>query len=190
FQRCMQLTGALMAKGLEDTLMYTYNRHIGANEVGGNPDSFSLSTEAFHRFMQERAAAYPDALNATATHDTKRGEDARARLQVLTVYPRKWVAAVQKWTECNVVHKTKGSPDVNDEYFIYQTIWGSLPLAREPLKGYRERLEAHLVKARREGKRNSDWADPDEKYEAAAIRCVRCILRRNSSFLKQIRVLQ
>lgn len=190
FQRCMQLTGALMAKGLEDTLMYTYNRHIGANEVGGNPDSFSLSTEAFHRFMQERAAAYPDALNATATHDTKRGEDARARLQVLTVYPRKWVAAVQKWTECNVVHKTKGSPDVNDEYFIYQTIWGSLPLAGEPLKGYRERLEAYLVKALREGKRNSDWADPDEKYEAAAIRFVRCILRRNSSFLKQIRVLQ
>src|SRR5690606_39883236 len=124
YQRCMQLTGALMAKGLEDTLMYTYNRYIGANEVGGSPAEFSRSVADFHRFMEARARDQPHSLNATATHDTKRGEDVTARLQVITTYPRDWIAAVTQWANWNAPLKTKGAPDANDEYFIYQTIWG------------------------------------------------------------------
>src|SRR5690606_19065373 len=97
YQRCMQLTGAVMAKGLEDTLMYTYHRYLGANEVGGAPEVFSMGVDDYHRFMQQRARVNPQSLNATATHDTKRGEDVRARLQTVTAFPRIWTAAVKNW---------------------------------------------------------------------------------------------
>src|SRR5690606_25661161 len=118
-------TGALTAKGLEDTLMYAYNRYVGANEVGGSPAVFSRSAADFHQFMEERNQYQPHALNATATHDTKRGEDASARLQVITAFPQAWSAAVTAWVKWNATFKTNGMSDANDEYFIYQTIWGT-----------------------------------------------------------------
>src|SRR5690606_18064008 len=187
YQRCMQVTGALMAKGLEDTLMYTYNRYVGANEVGGSPAAFSRSVADFHQFMDERSQYQPHALNATATHDTKRGEDASARLQVITAFPREWSAAVAAWMKWNASFKTNGMPDANDEYFIYQTIWGTFPMSRKPLKPYRERLEAYLIKAMREAKRHTDWTDPNQTYEQAVVRFIRSILQPRAPFFKHFR---
>ncbi|MFC3199696.1 malto-oligosyltrehalose synthase [Parapedobacter deserti] len=189
YQRCMQLTGALMAKGLEDTLMYTYHRDIGANEVGGSPMVFSIDPADFHRFMQQRAMRYPHAMNASATHDTKRGEDVRARLQTITAAPRVWTSAVKEWMRLNAPYKTNGIPDANDEYFIYQTLWGTYPMPGQPVKGYRSRLEAYLVKALREAKRHTNWTAPDEEYEAATLRFVRRILRSDTPFIQQFRAL-
>lgn len=185
YQRCMQLTGALMAKGLEDTLMYTYHRFTGANEVGGSPAAFSLSIDDFHRIMQDRAKHHPLSQNATATHDTKRGEDARARLQVLSAQPRHWLNAVKRWMKVNASLKTGGMPDANDEYFIYQTLWGSYPMPGQSVRGYRERLEAYLVKALREAKRHTDWTNPDLTYEMAVRRFIRRILRPETLFMVQ-----
>lgn len=189
YQRCMQLTGALMAKGLEDTLMYRYHRYIGANEVGGTPAMYSVAVADFHRFMQERAMQYPDALNATATHDTKRGEDVRARLQTITAFPRVWTATVKAWMRLNAPYKTEGMPDVNDEYFCYQTLWGTFPMPGQPIKGYRERLEAYLTKALREAKRYTDWTNPNQTYESATVRFIRRILRPGTPFYQEFRAL-
>jgi malto-oligosyltrehalose synthase/4-alpha-glucanotransferase len=132
YQRLMQFTGPLMAKGVEDTLMYTYNRFIGHNEVGDSPEAFGIAQKAFHQAMQQRQQQWPLALNATATHDTKRGEDARARLNVLTDLPNEWLKAVEEWMEGNQPLKKGGAPDRNDEYFIYQTIVAQTP---KPPKG-------------------------------------------------------
>lgn len=184
YLRCMQLTGALMAKGLEDTLMYTYHRYIGANEVGSTPSVFHIAAD-FHEIMKQRTMQYSLAMNATATHDTKRGEDVRARLQALTTVPRRWTAAVKAWMKLNALYKTSGMPDVNDEYFIYQTLWGTFPMPGQSMSGYRSRLEEYLVKALREGKRHTGWASPNQTYEAATRRFVRQILRPESPFFKQ-----
>lgn len=189
YQRCMQLTGALTAKGLEDTLMYTYHRYIGANEVGGTPAVFSIAVAHFHRFMQQRARLYPHSLNATATHDTKRGEDVRAHLQTLTVLPHIWMRAVKNWMNVNASYKTSGMPDVNDEYFIYQTLWGTFPMPGQPIRAYRSRLEAYLVKALREAKRHTDWTSPDLTYEAATRRFIHSMLRSDAPFFQQFRAL-
>lgn len=188
YQRCMQLTGALMAKGLEDTLMYTYNRYVGANEVGGSPAVFSRSVARFHQVMKERHLSHPHTLNATATHDTKRGEDVSARLQVITAFPRDWIMAVTDWMKWNASFKTDHMPDANDEYFIYQTIWGTFPMAGNPLKPYLERLEAYLIKAMREAKRHTDWSTPNQTYERSVVRFVRSILRPQAPFLKHFRI--
>jgi len=185
YQRCMQLTGALMAKGLEDTLMYTYHRYIGANEVGGTPAVFSIAVADFHRFMQQRAKLCPHSLNATATHDTKRGEDVRARLQTFTAFPRIWTTAVKRWMKVNASYKTSGMPDVNDEYFIYQTLWGGFPMPGQAVSAYRSRLEAYIIKALREAKRHTDWTNPDQTYEEATCRFVRRLLRPNTPFFRQ-----
>ncbi|SFC35334.1 4-alpha-glucanotransferase/malto-oligosyltrehalose synthase,TIGR02401 [Parapedobacter composti] len=189
YRRCMQLSGALMAKGLEDTLMYTYNRYIGANEVGSTPAAFGCSVEDFHRFMKYRQRHWPLSLNATATHDTKRGEDVRARLQVITAFPRLWDAAVKNWRKWNAPFKTRDMPDVNDEYFIYQTLWGTFPMPGQSLTPYRNRLEAYLVKALREAKRHTNWVNPNPAYEKAVIRFIRRMLRADAPFLKHFRAL-
>ncbi|SEL78584.1 malto-oligosyltrehalose synthase [Parapedobacter koreensis] len=189
YQRCMQLTGVLMAKGLEDTLMYTYLRYIGANEVGGTPAMFNVPVADFHRFMRQRAAQHPHALNATATHDTKRGEDVRARLQTITAFPRTWMKAVKAWMKLNAPYKTGGMPDVNDEYFIYQALWGTFPMPGQPMKEYRARLEEYLVKALREAKRHTDWTNPDQTYEAATRGFIHRMLRTDTPFFHQFSAL-
>ncbi|WP_234733730.1 malto-oligosyltrehalose synthase [Tellurirhabdus bombi] len=168
YQRLMQFTGPLMAKGVEDTLMYTYNRFIGHNEVGDAPESFGLSISDFHQQMEDRQKYWPLALNATSTHDTKRGEDVRARLNVLTDISNEWFATVQEWQQINAKLKKENSPDENDEYFIYQTLIGAYPMPEQGEDDFGQRIQAYLEKALREAKRHSQWDTPDEAYEEAA----------------------
>jgi 4-alpha-glucanotransferase len=165
----MQFTGPLMAKGVEDTLMYTYNRFVGHNEVGDSPEAFGYDQLAdFHRLMQHRQEHWPLALNATATHDTKRGEDVRARLNVLTDLPEEWLEKVQEWRTLTAHLKQNQQPDVNDEYFIYQTLLGAYPMPGQAEDQCSPRIEAYLQKALREAKVHSNWTSPNEAYEKAA----------------------
>ena len=117
-----------MAKGVEDTLMYTYNRFIDHNEVGDSPDAFGLPADDFHALMQQRQIQWPLALNATATHDTKRGEGVRARLNVLSNISDEWLEMVSEWQAMNAELKPADAPDNNDEYFVYQTLVGTYPM--------------------------------------------------------------
>jgi len=165
YLRCMQFSGPLMAKGVEDTLMYTYNRFIGHNEVGDAPDAFGTDKKVIHNWMLIRQNKCQFSMNATATHDTKRGEDMRARLNVLPDLTRDWKHAVKEWRICNT--ELTGDVDPNDEYFIYQTLIGSYPMPGMPEDNYGVRLQAYLEKALREGKMNSGWEDPDMAYEEA-----------------------
>jgi len=181
YQRCMQFTGPLMAKGVEDTLMYTFNRFLGHNEVGDSPEFFGLTTADFHSRMVERQNHWPLALNATSTHDTKRGEDARMRLNVLPDLATSWIDHASHWIEINSAYKTDGWPDANEEYFIYQTLIGSYPMT--PEDNYLERLDAYFMKAFREAKRHSDWADPDTQHETAVQTFVKKLLDPKNAFL-------
>jgi malto-oligosyltrehalose synthase/4-alpha-glucanotransferase len=165
YQRLMQFTGPLMAKGVEDTLMYTYNRFIGSNEVGDSPDVFGISTADFHQAMIKRGEDWPLAMNTSSTHDTKRGEDARARLQVLTDVRKEWLEEVKIWQAQNQELKQQDMPDTNDEYFIYQTLVATFPEMEEEQEAYPERLQLYLEKALRESKRNSSWEEPHATYE-------------------------
>jgi malto-oligosyltrehalose synthase/4-alpha-glucanotransferase len=186
YQRCMQFTGPLMAKGVEDTLMYTYNRFIGHDEVGDSPEFFGLTSEEFHQKIAERQLSWPLGMNATSTHDTKRGEDVRCRLNVLTDLTDEWISTVSEWQAFNAPLKadqpdSDGSgdvaPDVNDEYFIYQTLVGAYPMPQSSSKTvqipgqdedeFPDRLTEYLQKAMREGKRNSTYSEPNEAYEEA-----------------------
>lgn len=167
YQRCMQLSGPLMAKGMEDTLMYTYNSFIGHNEVGDTPDAKGFSATDFHHIVADASLHQPLSLNATATHDTKRGEDVRARLCVLTDTPKQWIGLVTAWRKANEVARKENPVDINDEYFLYQTIIGSYPVAEAEEANYAARLKNYMEKALREAKTHSDWATPDEAYENA-----------------------
>jgi malto-oligosyltrehalose synthase/4-alpha-glucanotransferase len=165
FMRCMQFSGPLMAKGVEDTLMYTYNRFIGHNEVGDSPDEFGISLREFSAAMCLRQLKWPYTLNATATHDTKRGEDVRARLNVLSDVAPQWLETVREWQKINARLKENGFPDDNDEYAIYQTLIGSCFSCDGLTEGLRDRLLAYYQKAFREAKTHTDWNHPDEVYE-------------------------
>jgi (1->4)-alpha-D-glucan 1-alpha-D-glucosylmutase len=174
-----QLTGPIMAKGVEDTVFYTYNRLVSLNEVGGAPDRFGVSLAAFHRQNIERLARWPHSLLATSTHDTKRSEDVRARLNVLSELPHEWAAAVERWREMNAGKKTiveeQSAPDGNDEYLLYQTLLGIWPTgaasgtiaAAAEVSGVRERVTAYMLKATREAKVHTSWVNPNEEYDAA-----------------------
>ncbi len=182
YRRCMQFTGPLMAKGVEDTLMYTYNRFIGHSEVGDAPDAFGISATEFHRQMQEKQAKWPLSINATSTHDTKRGEGARARLNVLSDLTDEWFETVKSWQQLNAPLKINNLPDANDEYFIYETLIGTYPMPGEDEDNYQNRLQEYMVKALREGKRNSDWATENEKYEQATASFIDGILDQSKPF--------
>ncbi|RYZ00436.1 MAG: malto-oligosyltrehalose synthase [Chitinophagaceae bacterium] len=186
YKRLMQLSGPLMAKGVEDTLMYTYNRFIGHNEVGDAPGSFGWTAEEFHRSMAERQAEWPLALNASSTHDTKRGEDVRARLQVLSSLPGEWLDAVKAWEADRGI---TDAPDANDAYFVYQTILGSYPIREADRDGYAGRLDEYFEKALREAKLHSSWTAPDENYETAVKQYARSLLAPGSAFWKTFRPL-
>lgn len=184
YQRCMQFTGPLMAKGVEDTLMYTYHRFIGHNEVGDSPETFGLSVEAFHQQMQQRQQTWPLSLNATATHDTKRGEDTRARLNVLTDLPEEWLAKVAEWREMNAGLKDNGTPDDNDEYFLYQALVGNYPFTSVDEKDFAGRLQVYLQKALREAKVHSNWTTPNEAYETETKTFLLALLDKSKPFWK------
>lgn len=167
--RFQQFTGPLMAKGVEDTLFYVYNRLISLNEVGSSPAVFGTSLEDFHSRMRSSAALRPGSMNATATHDTKRGEDARARINVISEVPGEWERHVKRWSGLNRRKRgrKKGGavPDRNDEYYLYQTLLGSFPFSVEEVPAFRERVRQHMIKAVREAKIHTAWLKPDREYE-------------------------
>jgi (1->4)-alpha-D-glucan 1-alpha-D-glucosylmutase len=192
--RFQQLSGPAAAKGIEDTAFYNDFRLVSLNEVGGEPEQFGISIEQFHENMERRAATWPHSLLATATHDTKRGEDTRARINVLSEMPEEWREHVFRWRDLNSAHKTLVSgtpaPDGNDEYLFYQTIVGACPpeLLRDApasaaLESFRERVAAYMLKAIKEAKRHTSWTEPNEAYEQATQRFVERVLSaENSSF--------
>lgn len=158
--RFQQLTGAVMAKGVEDTAFYCFNRFISLNEVGGDPACFGLSAKKFHEICIRRQTDWPNSMLSTATHDTKRGEDVRARLNVLSENPERWIAAVQRWSAMNARHRHNQFPDRNAEYLLYQTLVGAWPISAE-------RAVDFLEKAAREAKQHTNWSPPNEIYETA-----------------------
>jgi len=165
WRRCMQFSGPLMAKGMEDTLMYRYFRFVAHNEVGDDLKTFGITTADFHQRMKERQQYFPHTLNSTATHDTKRGEDVRARLQTLSFEPENWLENVSLWMK-ETKGKT-GDTSMADAYFIIQTIFGTLPF--DDKKGYLLRIKEYLLKAAREAKLHSNWDNPNESYEGQLI---------------------
>jgi (1->4)-alpha-D-glucan 1-alpha-D-glucosylmutase len=156
--RFQQLTGPVMAKGVEDTVFYDFNRLISLNEVGGDPSRFGLSPEHFHEACGEAQRLWPQAMLASSTHDTKRSEDVRARINLLSEIPPPWFEAVARWTEINERHWQGSPPDRNLEYFFYQTLVGAWPIETE-------RVVAYLQKACREAKSRTSWTKPDQAYE-------------------------
>lgn len=178
-----QLTGPVMAKGFEDTALYNYHRLISLNEVGGNPDTFGISLEEFHEQTRSRAAHWPHSLLATATHDTKRGEDVRARINVLSELPDEWRCAVNRWRDVNADKKSavhgKPAPHSNDEYLLYQTLIGAWPSTinvENELRWFRERIVVYMLKAIKEAKARTSWTEPDAEYELAVQRFVELLL--------------
>lgn len=182
-----QVTAAVMAKGLEDTSFYRYNRLTSLNEVGGNPSRFGTSVEDFHRANQERLASWPDSMLASSTHDSKRSEDVRARIDVLSEIPVLWRLHLRRWRDWNrgKKHAQDGeyAPTRNDEYLLYQTLIGAWPTEKlDDLgwKGFAERIEQYMLKAVREAKEHTSWANGNAEYEDALVQFVRAILDRNS----------
>ncbi len=174
--RFQQITGPIMAKGLEDTVFYSYNRLVSLNEVGGNPNQFGTSREAFHGDNMERLKHWPGSLVATSTHDHKRSEDVRARISVLSEMPEAWREHLTHWGRINRKHKTKRDeilmPDRNDEYLLYQILLGAWPhegLAMDDIgmEGFGRRIKRYMTKAAREAKTHTTWISPDNEYEEA-----------------------
>ena len=167
--RFQQFTGPVMAKGVEDTTFYTYNRFISLNEVGGDPGHFGVTAEEFHAHNAHMQAHWPQTMLATSTHDTKRSEDVRARLNVLSQIPAQWAAAVKRWAAANERYKRDGFPDRNTEYLLYQTLVGAWPLDEA-------RALAFIEKATREAKVHTSWIQPNAGYESAVADFVSAIL--------------
>jgi (1->4)-alpha-D-glucan 1-alpha-D-glucosylmutase len=179
--RFQQVSGPVMAKGLEDTSFYRYVRLLALNEVGSDPRRFGVSAAALHRFNEERAQRWPHTMLTTATHDTKRGEDARMRLAVLSEMPEEWRRRVAIWLRLNRLKRGEidgaAVPVRNDEYFFYQTMVGAWPLDLDPgdagaVAAFAERINGTMIKAVREGKEQSSWGNPHAAYEAALTRFV------------------
>ncbi|MDP3418160.1 malto-oligosyltrehalose synthase [Falsiroseomonas sp.] len=170
--KVQQYSGPIMAKGLEDTAFYRYNRLVALNEVGGHPDHFGVTLAEFHTANADRAAHWPQAMLSTSTHDTKRGEDTRMRLLALAGMPEEWATRVQEWSRILRASHGMGPPDHNDEYLFYQLLLGAWP-AEGGAEAMAERLEGAMVKSMREAKRHSNWASPDAGYESATLDFVR-----------------
>ncbi len=185
-----QLTGPLMAKGFEDTTLYIYNRLLSLNDVGGSPNIFGIYLETFHDFNAKRAGQWPHAMNTTSTHDTKRGEDVRARLNALSEMPEEWEKNIKIWSKLNRREKkTIGLeifPDENDEYFLYQTLLGTFPFDQSEHAALVERIKTYIIKAVREAKVHTAWLKPDAAYEEAFLSFVDAILApaEQNKFLK------
>ncbi|MBX6363597.1 MAG: malto-oligosyltrehalose synthase [Gemmatimonadetes bacterium] len=166
-----QFTGPVMAKGVEDTALYAYNVLVAASEVGGDPGRPAVDVAEFHRRMAARAARHPHTMSATSTHDAKRGEDVRARLDVLSELPEAWAEALPRWREWNAGLKRLvaggPAPDAVDEVLVYQTLLGAWPAEPAEEPAFAGRVREYLTKAAREAKRHTTWQEPDEAYEAA-----------------------
>lgn len=174
FQQC---TGPVMAKGLEDTVFYIYNRLAALNEVGGAPQQFGISVAAFHECNAERQRSWPATLLATSTHDTKRSEDTRARMAAIAEIPQLWRSSLQRWRVLNRKAKTRfedgEAPDANEEYLLYQILLGTWPVlpsgeaAPSVDDEYVGRIQAYMAKALKEAKLNTSWIQPNEQWDAA-----------------------
>jgi len=182
-QKFQQMTSPITAKGVEDTAFYRYLRLISLNEVGGEPEQFGVSVEEFHRQCALRQEAWPGALSTTATHDTKRGEDVRARLHVLSEVPRAWRAAVRRWQRENRRHARRIDgqtvPGRNDEYLLYQTLLGAWPLgtpSADERAEFTARIAAYMAKASKEAKVNTSWVSPNDVYDEALRRFIEQVL--------------
>jgi (1->4)-alpha-D-glucan 1-alpha-D-glucosylmutase len=158
--RFQQHTGPVMAKGVEDTAFYNYNRLVALNEVGGDPGRFGLTLDEFHARSSEMRERWPTSMLASTTHDTKRSEDVRARIALLAEIPAAWAAAVERWASSNQRHKRDEMPDRNLEYLLYQTLVGAWPIDTERMTGY-------MLKAAREAKAHTSWTNPNPAYEEA-----------------------
>jgi (1->4)-alpha-D-glucan 1-alpha-D-glucosylmutase len=192
--RFQQTTSPVTAKGIEDTALYIYHRLVSLNEVGGEPAHYGTRPAALHAWFARRQEEWPAAMSATSTHDTKRSEDVRARIDVISEQPAAWREAVARWARANRRHRQeidgRPAPVRNDEYLLYQTLVGAWPL--ESLDGapdgsFAERICQYMVKALREGKRHSSWMSPNAAYEDATTRFVRRILdaRQGAAFLAE-----
>lgn len=191
--RFQQITSPIMAKGMEDTAFYINNRFISLNEVGSDPVYFGYSRSEFHRQNLARSISWPSGFITTSTHDTKRSEDVRMRLNVLSELPDEWKTQVNRWMRINKKHRTMINevllPDRNTEYFIYQTlvgIWPDYTIKSEDYNDYVERIWEYLQKAAREAKLFTSWVDPDAVYEEAVKTFLERILnkKRSKYFLK------
>ena len=189
--KVQQFTGPLMAKSLEDTAFYRTHRLLALNEVGGEPFASALSVDVFHQMMRSRAQTWPHAMTTTATHDTKRGEDARTRLIALSELPGEWTATVARWKVLNAPHIVSDdplrAPSATFEYMLYQTLLGVWPLT-SPDPSLVERLKAYAVKAARESKQETSWLNPHEGYETSVCSFIERILDRSvsSEFLESL----
>jgi (1->4)-alpha-D-glucan 1-alpha-D-glucosylmutase len=176
-----QLTGPVMAKGVEDTSFYVYNRFVSSNDVGSSLEAFGISTRAFHESNRDRLGHAPDALLATSTHDTKRSEDVRNRLNVISEMTYLWPSYVRRWVRMNAKHKRtledgRVAPDANEEYFLYQTLAGAWPWRMktdEARQEFLERMQLYMTKALSEAKVNLSWTSPNPQY----LEAVRSFLR-------------
>ena len=171
--RFQQMTGPTTAKGYEDTALYRYNRLVSLNDVGGDPSRFGTTLAEFHAINVERARRGAHALSATSTHDTKRGEDTRVRIDVLSEIPREWRAAVTRWQRMNRRHRAmvdgRPAPSANEEYFLYQTMVGAWPLDAARLRDY-------MLKAAREAKHDTSWTNPNLRWDEAIGHFVEAVL--------------
>jgi len=190
--RWQQLTGAIMAKGFEDTALYGYNRLVSLNEVGGAPASEGMSVEEFHQRNLARLAQWPYTLNTTSTHDTKRSEDVRARINILSEFAEEWEGHLSQWTQWNQLKKRRVNglpvPEPNTEMFLYQTLIGAWPLYKGEVPKFKKRLKACMLKAAREAKVFTNWLSPNPEYESALIAFLESILESSdqNEFLKDL----
>ena len=189
-----QFSAPVMAKGSEDTSFYLYNRLVSLNEVGGDPKTFGITVAAFHGASQDRCKNWPHTMLATSTHDGKRAEDVRARINVLSELPAMWRLTLRRWSRINRSRKRdidgRPAPSANDEYLLYQTLLGTWPLD-EPdesqLSDYSKRIERYMLKAAREAKLHTSWVNPDRAYEAALSGFITALLAysRHNRFLTE-----
>jgi (1->4)-alpha-D-glucan 1-alpha-D-glucosylmutase len=178
-----QVTSPVTAKGIEDTALYLYNRLVSLNEVGGEPDKFGLAPDAMHAWLAERARRWPHGLSASSTHDTKRSEDVRARINVISELPGEWRQATGRWARMNrrarSVIDGESYPSRNEEYLLYQTLvgtWPFDPMTAEQEREYRQRIHDYMLKTMREAKVFTSWLNPSEPHENAMARFVETVL--------------
>jgi (1->4)-alpha-D-glucan 1-alpha-D-glucosylmutase len=197
--RFQQITGPVMAKGLEDTTFYVYNRFLSLNDVGGSPDRFGTPIETFHGQNRERFKSCPHALITTSTHDSKRSEDVRARLNVLSEIPDEWRERLIRWRRLNkkkkVVVEGQEIPGTNEEYLLYQSligVWPVKPMDRSEYEIFKKRIKDYMVKATREAKVHTSWISPDTAYEDTLTNFIEIILSnvRGNKFLKDFQIFQ
>ena len=178
-------TAPVTAKGIEDTAYYRHQRLIALNEVGGEPNVFGITVNAFHGASRDRAQRWPHTMLASSTHDTKRSEDVRARLDVISELPAMWRLAVRRWSRINRSKRRtlekQPAPSRNDEYLLYQALIGSFPVGEiddAHLAVYRGRIVEYMLKAAREAKQHTSWINPDQAYEEALAGFVEALLAR------------